>query len=455
MRIFELALFSISSLTFILLLARIQKNCRLVRTLAFLLMGIFLTHFLVEGYRWQMIPTYFMAITTILIIYRKLSINQLQLRLKWKGITAFVVISVFSLILPVLFPVFSFTIPTGPYDVGRSSLHLTDYSREETFTEESGDYRELMVSISYPIDRASHHPSASYIENAGTFLKAINKETGIPTFFLQYLKEIQTNGHENAAIAKGEESFPVIIFSHGFPGTRFMYTTLIEEVVSQGFVVISIDHSYHSSLTVFPDGKSAYLDDKIPSPLDLKAWDELIASVWGKDHQFILDFLEDLASDPFYKGKLDLERIGVMGHSFGGATAFQTLIQDDRVKLGINMDGTFFGEKVRTDAQYKPFLWMTVDAGQISDQTETPDKNTLKMLGMTNEEFVTLSKELKNRKKQFETYASDMVQINGTHMSFSDYYLFSPYLAISDKVNVHQQHQMISKNIVEFLKDNF
>jgi platelet-activating factor acetylhydrolase len=33
-----------------------------------------------------------------------------------------------------------------------------------------------------------------------------------------------------------------------------------------------------------------------------------------------------------FKGSMDLSKAGVMGHSFGGATAVQTLTMDDRFK---------------------------------------------------------------------------------------------------------------------------
>ena len=33
-----------------------------------------------------------------------------------------------------------------------------------------------------------------------------------------------------------------------------------------------------------------------------------------------------------FKGRLDLDRAGMMGHSFGGATTIQTLSEDQRFK---------------------------------------------------------------------------------------------------------------------------
>lgn len=55
-----------------------------------------------------------------------------------------------SIALPLLFPVFSFAEPTGPYKIGTITYHWTDSAREERFTKASGDSRELAVQIWYP-----------------------------------------------------------------------------------------------------------------------------------------------------------------------------------------------------------------------------------------------------------------------------------------------------------------
>ena len=52
-----------------------------------------------------------------------------------------------------------------------------------------------------------------------------------------------------------------------------------------------------------------------------------LVMVWAQDNSFVLDQVEELnTSDPsgFFTGKLDLENIGIFGHSFGGASALQT-----------------------------------------------------------------------------------------------------------------------------------
>ncbi len=63
------------------------------------------------------------------------------------------------------------------------------------------------------------------------------------------------------------------------------------------------------------------------------------------DDQFVIQQLGALnagAIDPTLKGKLNLDTIGVIGHSVGGATAYNMATRDSRVKAAIDLDGTVY-----------------------------------------------------------------------------------------------------------------
>ena len=65
-------------------------------------------------------------------------------------------------------------------------------------------------------------------------------------------------------------------------------------------------------------------------------------------------------------GHLDLQHVGIVGHSIGGATAVQVMAGDPRFKVGVNLDGKLFGKE--PDARLnRPFLWIqsaaTLDRG--------------------------------------------------------------------------------------------
>ncbi|MEO1403337.1 MAG: hypothetical protein AAFV72_19100, partial [Cyanobacteria bacterium J06635_1] len=124
-----------------------------------------------------------------------------------------------------------------------------------------------------------------------------------------------------------------------------------EELASQGYVVVSINHSYDSAVNIFPDGQVAYHTSIFAEAENDDDFFELqIKNVdaRAKDIQFVLDELGkfNAGDDPtgLFAGKLDLDRVGVLGASTGGATAAELLARDPRFKAGVNLDGTLRGE---------------------------------------------------------------------------------------------------------------
>jgi predicted dienelactone hydrolase len=453
MRFLELALFVITLLSLFVLIPNIIKNKILLYVMVISITSLGILQLLLEAYRWQMVPSYLLATITILLIFKKLQSQ--QLRLKWYTTTFMIFWGLVSLILPIVFPVFYFPRPTGEYDVGKKNMHLIDQSREEILTSNNNDKRELMVTISYPIGKQLSEKNLKYVEEADLFTESINEKTKIPKFFFDYVHFIKSNSFATNHLAKSDTPFPILIFSHGYPGARFMYTSIIEEIVSNGYIVISVDHTYHSSMTAFSSTRedSSLEANKVvtalpgmPSRYHITEWDEIITNIWEKDHRFLLDFIELLSKDPQFKGKMDTNKIGVIGHSFGGAAALQTLLHDERVKLAVNLDGSYYGKVVNQGAPKKPFLWMIPKDSMVTNEEK---------LGLSSTEYQKAAEELERRNQDIVEYASDVHQIsNVKHMSFSDYYFFSPYLAISDKINVYQ-YRTINKIIVDFLNKNF
>src|ERR1044071_10156136 len=65
--------------------------------------------------------------------------------------------------------------PTGPYRVGTAIFHLTDTSRPDTLSKKPGQFRELMLQVWYPSERAPKGEAAPYIPNPA-LLQALNEE---------------------------------------------------------------------------------------------------------------------------------------------------------------------------------------------------------------------------------------------------------------------------------------
>ena len=85
-----------------------------------------------------------------------------------------------------------------------------------------------------------------------------------------------------------------------------------------------------------------------------------------------LDRLEQLnTSDPSGKflGRLDMQRVGVFGHSLGGATALQFCHDDSRCKTAIDVDGAPLGNVI-AEGITQPFMFL------LSDHSREPDTET-------------------------------------------------------------------------------
>ena len=168
----------------------------------------------------------------------------------------------------------------------------------------------------------------------------------------------------------GAGPFPVIIFSHGLGGTREGYEYLGQCWASHGYVSVHLQHA-GSDDAVWKDAGSG----KRMSAMQRAAAQPRNAIDRAQDVTFALDQLTQLkANDATWRGKLDLARVGVAGHSFGAYTTLAAAgavysgratatLADPRVKAAIPMSAPVPANKNRLDDAYAgvkiPCLHMT------------------------------------------------------------------------------------------------
>jgi hypothetical protein len=154
---------------------------------------------------------------------------------------------------------------------------------------------------------------------------------------------VATHATERAVAAGGRK--PVLIYSPGLGEPRTWGTTLVEGLVSRGYVVVTIDNTYESPEVQFPDGSLATLT----LPADPDAFTRKLMAVRVADTGFVLDRLalldsgQDLAGTrlpPGLAGTLNLTEVGMFGHSAGGAAAALAMAADPRITAGADLDGT-------------------------------------------------------------------------------------------------------------------
>ncbi|WP_165921049.1 alpha/beta hydrolase family protein [Paenibacillus albiflavus] len=401
---------------------------------------------LLEGYRWQMIPAYLVLLVLSLQVFiypNKYTVSASMVKRIFKGCLS-VVYLIVAVALPFLLPIFSFDKPTGPYEVGTTTFHFIDSERREEYSDDPKDRRELMVQLWYPAS-GSNEPMAPYTTSPKELARGLASMISIPAFTIEHFGQVKTHSHQEALLSGEEKTWPLLIFSHGMDQFRNGNTFQLEELASHGYIVAAIDHTYNAAVTVFPDGRSAFsrsqLDDGLPV-LDAHM------PVWTGDVKFVLDKMEQLndgVPDGRFRGAIDMKRVGMFGHSYGGATAMQMLLLDDRVKAGIDMDGGLFGRLAPDTGISKPFILM--NAQDTEDYYMEATKNQSDV-GTDSSEGLW-SELLQRRQLALKAGSYSLTIPHTDHMSFTDFALYSPLLQAKD-ANIRSIHRIINDVSLSF-----
>jgi predicted dienelactone hydrolase len=385
MRLFETILLLISTI-FPFYIS--TKGYRLNKKFPLIIIGgVIILHFILEGYRWQMIPTYLITLILVWCLYKEYSFfNGGWIKKIISGLT-FSTLLLFAWSLPYILPVFSLPTPTGKYKIGSDYIHLkTD--REEEITEKTNDKRELMIKVWYPAN-IKNEEKEPYLNDGDRI--GFAEKYSLPKSTFNYLNYVETHTYKSPKVT--DEKFPVLIFSHGSYSKASGYYAIIEEIVSQGYIVMNINHTYESTGTLFPDSTiklyNKEYDEKHVSTQQMGelAWksqqdfnnaktedEKLLVSKnilknyiasditkrWSKDISSVIDILETWNKSSFLANRLDTNKIGVFGHSQGASATGQALLEDDRIIAGVSLDGIQWGNMIDSTLT-KPFLIISSD----------------------------------------------------------------------------------------------
>jgi len=268
--------------------------------------------------------------------------------------------------------------PDGEYLVGTTRIDLVDDSREEYYVSDPGAKRKISVQVWYPADKNESDQYDVYISDS--LGRAMQEYMGIPSFVIGERR--YSNSRIGVPVASGRDTYPIIIFNHGYGSYGGQSYSQMESLASHGFIVFSISHPYTSVLTQFADGtvceraRNPYWDDTKSMQKDIdqigswyknhlerirseplteakrgllvelsesRMYSQLESDhgTWVSDTTFLIDSLESLNESPgILSQKMDIASVGIYGHSFGGSVASEVALRlPAMVKAGINLDG--------------------------------------------------------------------------------------------------------------------
>jgi predicted dienelactone hydrolase len=350
-----------------------QRRSRLILYLPFLTSLLVILHLILEGYRWQMLPAYLLTLglmannTRLLRSTARRSTRQpvwLRLVLVLGGLALFIVVSQ----LPVLIPVFSLPQPGGGFGVGVSQLVLTDTQRAEIFTTQPDDRRQVPLMIWYPAEVSPTDRPTTYWLNQPQISRQLTTMLGLPNFLLDHLALVPTHAVLDAPAVNGQPPFPVILYSHGYRlGYLQQNTSLMETLVSHGYVVISIGHPFQAAAVPDESGNLLrFATETAPRFSQDADFRDKSLTIWTDDLRFVLDHLPDFQTGnllPQLSGKLDIERVGVGGMSFGGSAASRLCLQESRCDALLTLDSPQY-EPVLSQPLQQPALFFAAQESE-------------------------------------------------------------------------------------------
>jgi dienelactone hydrolase len=310
--------------------------------------------------------------------------------------------------------------PTGPHSVGRVSYDWVDHARFDIYAGNPAARRELVLFVWYPASPQATAEFAPYLPSAWA-----------PTaeFLGINVAGLRSHAVPEAPVAADSAAYPVLLLSpSGFP--PLMLTAIAEELASHGFVVMGVNHTYETTVTAFADGRAVpmnpaatggALGPQVGSHVEIFRQRASVCEYKAADLASVADQLENLNTDPtgHFIGRLDLARLGALGHSFGGNAALELCRTDERCRAAVNLDGALWSDVGRLGLD-RPALQVLAEHAEFSRTGE----DAVKAGAAPNVEWFEAEKAITLggwRNVQQRAQPGYTVQISGaSHISFMD-----------------------------------
>jgi pimeloyl-ACP methyl ester carboxylesterase len=343
--------------------------------------------------------------------------------------------------------------PTGTQPIGRTTFYWKDRARPEPSKHDSQAVRELRVDVWYPAEPGTTAAKAAYCADYAAIKSRLGIEGAV-------LGNIATHTLVDPPLAKSDTRYAVLLLSPGHGNNATYYMALVEELVSHGYIVATVDHPLQSAAVAYPDGRVVGVNNDLQGVLgDPKKMFEQYrdrVAVRAADLRFVLDQLTRLNAgeeESRFRGRLDLDRVGVVGHSIGGIAAGTACIEDARFKAAINLDGHVRSLPILLDANgagpRQPFMELT-DA----KSPQPPSDEQLAQWKISRSQFEKVQEESTQRANDaMRAIAGGSFRVavaGANHQSFGDSVLW-----IAANPKPHQQRAQIIRDYARAFFDKF
>jgi hypothetical protein len=418
----------------------------------------------VNHYQWQLIPIYLVYILCLLIfIIKKYTKHSIFLLI---GKIIFLLccwaVFIYSVYLYFILPLPIITKPTGMYFVGTTSYTITPPTCNDPING-SAKYK-VFIKVWYPAEN-DDGPLARYPISKEIMDRIIKPNyINVKSYTFLPLNKVDSYSFLDAQLNTKLRNLPLIIYNGGSYSIVGQNSMLLEELASQGFIVVSIAH-YYGDVVIYNDGSSIMPTSHVTRrlfnnatgesiPLDgemqraiehgqniilaqklyfsrLKGWQTIIQD-WESDSLCVINYLGKKTKSPediFYE-KININNIGVIGHSLGGFTAGNLCAHLDDVKACVFLDTIPRSDYFFSDMK-KPSLFIYPNSSEIiSPYLEKNPSSPIKVITIE----------------------------NANHYSFMEQRILAPLLFPPyrfDLITTYHTLNVTSKETTKFLLENF
>ncbi|ULU11362.1 hypothetical protein L3Y34_015075 [Caenorhabditis briggsae] len=276
----------------------------------------------------------------------------------------------------------------------------------------SGNYRvgckDLMIEglfmrLYFPTDseitEISAHalwlPKPEYAHGLGEYLGASQQKMDLISMAI--VGDKREDCIDNAQLSTKQDSWPIVIFSHGLGGSRTFYSTYCTSLASHGYIVAAIEHKDHSACWTFnltekngemveealkiqliknndPDEfklRNQQVEQRVAECVRaLKVLEQLNAGVVPEKLLVGKDF--DWTQ---FHNKLMTGSASIIGHSFGGATCLASTAFTKEFQKSIVLDGwTFALDPSQQQNSNQPTMFLNIGDWQWNENLEVMKK---------------------------------------------------------------------------------